>query len=172
MDKIRAAFCTKSISWIWYWKWMAVLTIRRLELPKEAGANVFVAGSYIFKGDVNHQVQTLQDALHDQIWFTGRIWSICLDFDVLVGVDRGSLFLLEQGVCLTWLSRRFWLCEQGRIVAITDRSQGSRSGPSWKGWYRPKLAVLACFERYPDPRLAIFGAFGAVWIMPYCLPAQ
>ena len=34
-------------------------------IAKEAGANVFVAGSYVFKGDVAHQVPTLKEALHD-----------------------------------------------------------------------------------------------------------
>ena len=34
-------------------------------IAKEAGANVFVAGSYVFKGDVARQVQTLKEALHD-----------------------------------------------------------------------------------------------------------
>lgn len=34
-------------------------------IAKEVGANVFVAGSYVFKGDVAHQVQTLKEALHD-----------------------------------------------------------------------------------------------------------
>ncbi|MBX9102366.1 ribulose-phosphate 3-epimerase [Streptococcus anginosus] len=34
-------------------------------IAKEAGANVFVAGSYVFKGDVAYQVQTLKEALHD-----------------------------------------------------------------------------------------------------------
>ena len=38
---------------------------KTIGIAKEAGANVFVAGSYVFKGDVNHQVQTLRDALHD-----------------------------------------------------------------------------------------------------------
>lgn len=36
-----------------------------IRISKEAGANVFVAGSYVFKGDVAHQVQTLKEALHD-----------------------------------------------------------------------------------------------------------
>lgn len=36
-----------------------------IHIAKEAGANVFVAGSYVFKGDVAHQVQTLKEALHD-----------------------------------------------------------------------------------------------------------
>ena len=36
-----------------------------IKLATEAGANVFVAGSYVFKGDVDRQVQTLKEALHD-----------------------------------------------------------------------------------------------------------
>ena len=36
-----------------------------IRIAKEAGANVFVAGSYVFKGDVARQVQTLKEALHD-----------------------------------------------------------------------------------------------------------
>ncbi len=36
-----------------------------IRVAKEAGANVFVAGSYVFKGDVAHRVQTLKEALHD-----------------------------------------------------------------------------------------------------------
>lgn len=36
-----------------------------IRVAKEAGANVFVAGSYVFKDDVAHQVHTLKEALHD-----------------------------------------------------------------------------------------------------------
>ena len=32
---------------------------------KEAGANVFVAGSYLFKGDLQSRVDSLKAALHD-----------------------------------------------------------------------------------------------------------
>ena len=35
---------------------------KTIQMAREAGANVFVAGSYVFKGDVSHQVQTLRDA--------------------------------------------------------------------------------------------------------------
>ena len=38
---------------------------KTIQMAREAGANIFVAGSYVFKGDVSHQVQTLRDALHD-----------------------------------------------------------------------------------------------------------
>ena len=36
---------------------------KTIQMAREAGANVFVAGSYVFKGDVSHQVQNLRDAL-------------------------------------------------------------------------------------------------------------
>ena len=36
---------------------------KTIQMAREAGANVFVAGSYVFKGDVSHQVQTLRDTL-------------------------------------------------------------------------------------------------------------
>lgn len=36
-----------------------------IRVAKEAGANVFVAGSYVFKDDVAHQVHTLKEVLHD-----------------------------------------------------------------------------------------------------------
>ena len=36
---------------------------KTIQMAREAGANIFVAGSYVFKGDVSHQVQTLRDVL-------------------------------------------------------------------------------------------------------------
>ena len=36
---------------------------KTIQVAREAGANVFVAGSYVFKDDVSHQVQTLRDVL-------------------------------------------------------------------------------------------------------------
>ena len=36
-----------------------------IHVAKEAGANIFVAGSYVFKGDVQERVDTLRKALHD-----------------------------------------------------------------------------------------------------------
>ena len=36
-----------------------------IRVAKEAGANVFVAGSYVFKDDVAHQVHTLKEVLQD-----------------------------------------------------------------------------------------------------------
>lgn len=36
-----------------------------ISIAREAGANVFVAGSYVFKEDMNQQVQNLRNALYD-----------------------------------------------------------------------------------------------------------
>ena len=36
---------------------------KTIQMARKAGANVFVAGSYVFKGDVSHQIQTLRAAL-------------------------------------------------------------------------------------------------------------
>ena len=36
-----------------------------IHVAKEAGANIFVAGSYVFNGDVQERVDTLRKALHD-----------------------------------------------------------------------------------------------------------
>lgn len=38
---------------------------KTIAAAKEAGANVFVAGSYVFKGDVQERVQALRNQLHD-----------------------------------------------------------------------------------------------------------
>lgn len=38
---------------------------KTIAIAKQAGANVFVAGSYLFKGDVKEGVKTLRNQLHD-----------------------------------------------------------------------------------------------------------
>ena len=45
-------------------KSMEELMAQTISQAKEAGANVFVAGSYVFNGDVNERVQTLRDAVN------------------------------------------------------------------------------------------------------------
>ena len=35
-------------------------------LCKEAGANVFVSGGYVFKGDIGEKIQTLREALKEE----------------------------------------------------------------------------------------------------------
>ena len=64
---------------------------------KEAGATVFVAGSYVFKGDVNERVQTLRKHwTRVAVFAGGDRGHYRTDFDCFVGVDRGSLWVLEE----------------------------------------------------------------------------
>ena len=58
MDKVRELVVLREVNQLGF-------DIETIRVAKEAGANVFVAGSYVFKGDVAHQVHTLKEALHD-----------------------------------------------------------------------------------------------------------
>ena len=57
MDKVRELVVLREVNQLGF-------DIETIRVAKEAGANVFVAGSYVFKGDVAHKVHTLKEALH------------------------------------------------------------------------------------------------------------
>ena len=71
---------------------------------KEAGANVFVAGSYVFNGDVN---ESRSNAPRCSKWVTSQYWREVTarscprgSWTFMLGVDGGCLKLLEQGLPL------------------------------------------------------------------------
>ncbi|MBP2620665.1 thiamine diphosphokinase [Streptococcus panodentis] len=90
----------------------------------------------------------------------GRLDDFSLDFDVLVGVDRGSLFLLEQGVCPDLAVGDFDSVSEQELLRIKAAAKEVIQAQPEKNDTDLELAVLACFERYPDASLTIFGAFG------------
>ena len=90
----------------------------------------------------------------------GSLEHFSLDFDVLVGVDRGSLFLLEQGVCPDLAVGDFDSVTEEELLRIKDSAKEVIQAHPEKDDTDLELAVLACFERYPDAHLTIFGAFG------------
>ena len=90
----------------------------------------------------------------------GNLGHFSLDFDVLVGVDRGSLFLLEQGVCPNLAVGDFDSVSKEELLRIKDSAKEVVQAHPEKDDTDLELAVLACFERYPDACLTIFGAFG------------
>ena len=53
----------------------------------------------------------------------GNLEHFSLDFDVLVGVDRGSLFLLEQGVCPDLAVGDFDSVTKEELLCIKDRAK-------------------------------------------------
>ena len=53
----------------------------------------------------------------------GNLEHFRLDFDVLVGVDRGSLFLLEQGVCPDLAVGDFDSVTEEELLRIKDSAK-------------------------------------------------
>ena len=82
------------------------------------------------------------------------------DFDIFVGVDRGSLFLLDQGVCPDLAVGDFDSVSDEELLRIKGKAKEVIQAQPEKDDTDLELAVLACFERYPDAYLTIFGAFG------------
>ena len=79
----------------------------------------------------------------------GNLEHFSLDFDVLVGVDRGSLFLLEQGVCPNLAVGDFDSVSKEELLRIKDSAKEVVQAHPEKDDTDLELAVLA-----------IFGAFG------------
>lgn len=90
----------------------------------------------------------------------GDLMEFSRDFDVFIGVDRGSLFLLDQGVCPDLAIGDFDSVSDEELLRIKGKAKEILQAQPEKDDTDLELAVLACFERYPDAYLTIFGAFG------------
>ena len=90
----------------------------------------------------------------------GDLTEFSRDFDFFVGVDRGSLFLLDQGVCPDLAIGDFDSVFDEELLRIKGKAKEVIQAQPEKDDTDLELAVLACFERYPDAYLTIFGAFG------------
>jgi len=90
----------------------------------------------------------------------GDLTEFSRDFDFFVGVDRGSLFLLDQGVCPDLAIGDFDSVSDEELLRIKGKAKEVIQAQPEKDDTDLELAVLACFERCPDAYLTIFGAFG------------
>ncbi len=77
---------------------------KTIHSAKNAGANVFVAGSYLFKGDLDANVAKLRAPSMIKIAVIAGGSFDCLPepADLYVGVDAGSLRLLDHSLPLDW----------------------------------------------------------------------
>ena len=82
------------------------------------------------------------------------------DFDLFVGVDRGAFYLLKQGLPLDLAIGDFDSVSDEELLRIKAGAKEVIQAQPEKDDTDLELAVLACFERYPDACLTIFGAFG------------
>ena len=90
----------------------------------------------------------------------GMIDSFQVDFDIFIGVDRGSLFLIEQGICPDLAVGDFDSVSEKELALICSQSKEVLQAQPEKDDTDLELAVKAVFARYPQAQLTIFGAFG------------
>ena len=90
----------------------------------------------------------------------GTIDSFQMDFDLFIGVDRGSLFLIEQGICPDLAVGDFDSVSEKELALICSQSKEVLQAQPEKDDTDLELAVKAVFARYPQAQLTIFGAFG------------
>ena len=90
----------------------------------------------------------------------GTIDSFQMDFDLFIGVDRGSLFLIEQGICPDLAVGDFDSVSEKELALICSQSKEVLQVQPEKDDTDLELAVKAVFARSPQAQVTIFGAFG------------
>ena len=90
----------------------------------------------------------------------GTIDSFQMDFDLFIGVDRGSLFLIEQGICPDLAVGDFDSVSEEELALICSQSKEVLQAQPEKDDTDLELAVKAVFARSPQAQVMIFGAFG------------
>lgn len=90
----------------------------------------------------------------------GTIDNFQVDFDLFIGVDRGSLFLIEQGICPDLAVGDFDSVSEKELALICSQSKEVLQAQPEKDDTDLELAVKAAFARYPQAQVTIFGAFG------------
>lgn len=90
----------------------------------------------------------------------GTIDSFQMDFDLFIGVDGGSLFLIEQGICPDLAVGDFDSVSEKELALICSQSKEVLQAQPEKDDTDLELAVKAVFARYPQAQVTIFGAFG------------
>lgn len=82
------------------------------------------------------------------------------EYDFFVGIDRGNLYLLEEGIQPNLAVGDFdSLSEEERQVVFESVEELSTS-PAEKDDTDTQLALVKTFERYPDAEVTIIGATG------------
>lgn len=82
------------------------------------------------------------------------------DFDVLVGVDRGALWLLEQGLPLDYAVGDFDSVSRVEFERISSQAGKLVTAQPEKNDTDLELALLTVFADHPQAQVTIFGAFG------------
>ncbi|EHI68875.1 thiamine diphosphokinase [Streptococcus ictaluri] len=82
------------------------------------------------------------------------------DFDHFVGVDRGSLFLVKNGLPLTIAVGDFDSVTREELSMIKAKAQRLVTADPQKNDTDTELALKEVFKRFPKAQVTLFGAFG------------
>ena len=82
------------------------------------------------------------------------------DFDVFVGVDAGSLFLLQHQLPLDMAIGDFDSVSPADFQQIEQAAKELIQAPAEKDDTDLELALKTVFERYPQAQARVFGALG------------
>lgn len=85
---------------------------------------------------------------------------LATDFDVFVGVDAGSLFLLKHGLPLDLAIGDFDSVTEAEFEEIQQAATEVIQAPAEKDDTDLELALKTVFQRYPEAKAQIFGALG------------
>ena len=94
------------------------------------------------------------------IFSGGMIDSFQVDFDLFIGVDRGSLFLIEQGIYPDLAIGDFDSVSEEELALVCSQSKEILQAQPEKNDTDLELAVKTAFVRHPQAQVTIFGAFG------------
>lgn len=82
------------------------------------------------------------------------------EFDYFVGIDSGSLFLLENGLPLNMAVGDFDSVSQETFTDIKEKAELLITANPEKNDTDTELALKEVFARFPEAEVTIFGAFG------------
>ncbi|OCX00405.1 thiamine diphosphokinase [Streptococcus dysgalactiae] len=82
------------------------------------------------------------------------------EFDYFVGIDSGSLFLLENGLPLNMAVGDFDSVSQEAFTDIKEKAELLITAHPEKNDTDTELALKEVFARFPEAEVTIFGAFG------------
>ena len=90
----------------------------------------------------------------------GRLSGFSTDFELFVGVDRGSLFLLKNQLPLDLAVGDFDSVSKEELQMIQEKAGDFIKAAPEKDDTDTELALKAIFSKYPQAQVTIFGAFG------------
>ncbi|EPH98480.1 thiamine diphosphokinase [Enterococcus faecalis 13-SD-W-01] len=82
------------------------------------------------------------------------------DYDYFIGIDRGSLYLLEAGVPLDLAVGDFDSLNEAEKKLVFSSAKEVRQSPAEKDDTDTQLGMVSAFERFPEASVTLIGATG------------